>query len=201
MTTAELTLALAGAAIVLAGAFPIGRAHHRSDVGRPERSAPRAYHPPRGRRRERLLDQVYPDALELFVVTVQSGRLPLDALATIEAHVHPIVGDGIAAVLRRARDGERIATALDALVELLGTRALAFVATVAHAERTGLPLVPMVDRIADDARSHRRRLIEASARELPVRLALPLVLCTLPAFVLVAIAPLLIGALSSLRAA
>ena len=55
--------------------------------------------------------------------------------------------------------------------------------------------VPM----ADEARQHRRRGAEAAARELPVRLSFPLVLCTLPAFVLVAIVPLLVGALSSLR--
>jgi tight adherence protein C len=201
VTPTELTLGLAGAAIVLAGAIPVARVPRRSDARGSSRTPRRRHRTPRGRRRERLLDQVYPDALELFVVTVQSGLLPRDALAAIEVHVHPIVGGAIAAVLRRMRDGERIATALDAMVELLGTRALAFVATVGRAERTGLPIAPMVDRIADDARLHRRRLIEASARELPVRLALPLVLCTLPAFVLVAIAPLLIGALSSLRAA
>jgi hypothetical protein len=34
---------------------------------------------------------------------------------------------------------------------------------------------------------------------LPVRLAMPLVLCTLPSFVLLAIVPLLVGALSSLH--
>jgi pilus assembly protein TadC len=135
------------------------------------------------------------------VVTVQSGRLPHDALATIEPHVHPVVGRAIAAVTARVRTGERLTDALDAFVDALGTRALGFTSTIAMAERTGLPLGPMVDRIADDARLHRRRRAESAARELPVRLALPLVLCTLPAFVLVSIAPLLIGALSSLHSA
>jgi tight adherence protein C len=57
----------------------------------------------------------------------------------------------------------------------------------------------VLDRLADEARRHRRRLADASARELPVRLAVPLVSCTLPAFVLLTIAPVLAGALSSLR--
>ncbi|CAB4576271.1 unannotated protein [freshwater metagenome] len=76
---------------------------------------------------------------------------------------------------------------------------LGLVSAVAAAERWGLPLAPTVDRIADDARLHRRRLAEAEARRLPVRLAVPLVCCTLPSFVCIAIGPLLVGALSSLR--
>ena len=42
--------------------------------------------------------------------------------------------------------------------------------------------------------------VRASARRLPVRLTFPLVTCTLPSFVLLAIAPAVIGALSTLRA-
>ena len=49
-------------------------------------------------------------------------------------------------------------------------------------------------------RAARRRLGEAAARRLPVRLTFPLVTCTLPAFVLLAIAPAVLGALSTLRA-
>ena len=58
----------------------------------------------------------------------------------------------------------------------------------------------MLDRLAVDARAARRRLGEAEARRLPVRLTFPLVSCTLPSFVLLAIAPAVLGALSTLRA-
>ena len=37
------------------------------------------------------------------------------------------------------------------------------------------------------------------ARRLPVRLSFPLVVCTLPSFVLLAIAPAVLGALSTLQ--
>lgn len=154
---------------------------------------------PRARHRQRVLDDTYPDALDLFVVSVQAGQLPLEALARIRPHVHPMIADAIGEVELRLHQGQRSVDALDALVHALGTRALALVATLAQAERTGLAVAPMIDRIADDARLHRRRRAEVAARELPVRLAFPLVLCTLPSFVLVAIAPLLVGALSSLR--
>jgi tight adherence protein C len=145
------------------------------------------------------LDDAYPDALDLFVVSVQAGLLPFEALQQIQPHAHPSIAAAIDDVIDRVHHGLRLVDALDSLVDALGTRALTFVATIALSERTGLAIGPMIDRIGDDARLHRRRRAESAARELPIRLSFPLVLCTLPSFVLIAIAPLLIGALSSLR--
>ena len=56
----------------------------------------------------------------------------------------------------------------------------------------------MLESLAHEARASRRRQHEATARRLPVRLSFPLVVCTLPSFVLLAIAPAVIAALSSL---
>ena len=72
-------------------------------------------------------------------------------------------------------------------------------AAIATADRDGLPLAPVLDRLAADARAARRRSGEAAARRLPVQLSFPLVVCTLPSFVLLAIAPAVLGALSTLR--
>ncbi|MEX0848012.1 MAG: type II secretion system F family protein, partial [Ilumatobacteraceae bacterium] len=152
-----------------------------------------------GRRRERMLDDAFPDALDLFVVSVQAGLMPHQVLAHLAATVHPLIGRAFREVDQRVHRGDRFVDALGSVVDHLGTRALTFVATLSAGERTGMPIGPMVDHIADEARQHRRRLAESATRELPVRLAFPLVFCTLPAFVLVAIAPLLIGALSSLH--
>lgn len=155
---------------------------------------------PRSRtRRERALDDAFPDALDLFVVSVHAGLLPRQALAHVADAVHPLIGRAFREVDRRVERGDRFVDALGSVVDHLGTRSLTFVATLAAGERTGMPIGPVVDRIADDARQHRRRLAESATRELPVKLAFPLVICTLPAFLLVALAPLLVGALSSLR--
>ena len=81
----------------------------------------------------------------------------------------------------------------------LGPCALTLADGLAAADRDGLPLAPVLDRLADEARQHRRRQADTLARQLPVRLSLPLVLCTLPSFVLLAVAPLLLAALSSLH--
>ena len=151
-------------------------------------------------RRSRAIDQAMPDLLDLLVVTLQAGLPASAALTAVSPFVHPLAAAAIGEVGARTEHGDRFVDALDALVEHLGTRALGLVAAIAAAERWGLPLAPTVDRIADDARHHRRRLAEIEARRLPVRLSVPLVCCTLPSFVCIAIGPLVVGALSSLRA-
>ena len=70
--------------------------------------------------------------------------------------------------------------------------------TLAAADRDGLPLAPVLERLSVESRAQRRRDADARARQLPVRLAFPLVLCSLPAFVLLAVTPMLIAALSAL---
>ncbi len=81
--------------------------------------------------------------------------------------------------------GDRFADALDNCETRLGPIAQPLVDSLSAADRYGLPLAPVLERLSLEARQQRRRDTEADARELPVRLAMPLVLCTLPSFVLV----------------
>ena len=69
---------------------------------------------------------------------------------------------------------------------------------VATAVRYGLPLAPVLDRLIDEARAERRRHAAEAARRLPVALSFPLVVCSLPSFVLLAIVPAVLGAVASL---
>jgi tight adherence protein C len=167
--------------------------------GSRRRSASVRMFPLSARRRAQHLDRAMPDLLDLLVLTLQAGLPPPAAFVALARYAPEVVAPAIDAVVERHARGERFVHALDALIEQLGTRALPLVAAIAAAERSGLPLAPTIDRIADDARAHRRRSAEIEARRLPVRLAVPLVCCTLPSFVCIAIGPVLVGALSSLR--
>lgn len=152
-------------------------------------------------RRARAADSTFPDLLDLIVIALYAGATPFGALDEASRWCTPHHRAALEEVRRRRVRGEPAATALDALVEHLGTRALTVVAVLLATERDGLPLAPAIEQLADDARQHRRRTAERATRELPVRLSFPLVLCILPSFVLVTIIPLLIGALSALRTA
>jgi tight adherence protein C len=151
------------------------------------------------RRHRREVDAALPEVLDLFVVCIEAGHLPLDAMRVLHPVLPRVVGTAFAEVVARVDRGLRFGEALAALPERLGPSTMTLVDALVQTDRAGLAYGPAVERLADDARHHRRRLAEAAARELPVRLAFPLVVCTLPSFVLVAIVPLLVGALSSVR--
>ncbi len=151
------------------------------------------------RQQQHAIAQHFPSAVELVVLAVRAGHLPFAAMQASAPLVAPCLRPAFARVVAQVHSGARFADALSALPELLGPPAQPLASALAGAERYGLPLAPVLDRLAADAHADRRRQLEALSRQLPVRLSLPLVLCTLPAFVLMAVVPLLLAALASLR--
>lgn len=145
------------------------------------------------------LDQAFADAVDLVLLAVRCGHLPLEAVRVALAHMPETVRPAFAGVVQRVVAGERFADALAVLPTLLGPRAHALADAFAAADRDGLPLAPVLERLSSEARHDRRRRADARARQLPVRLAFPLVLCTLPSFVLLAVAPLLLAAVHTIR--
>jgi tight adherence protein C len=147
--------------------------------------------------RRRVAD--FPDALDLLVLAIRAGYLPAQAIVEVVPFLPATLRPAFASVGAAMHRGERFADALRTLEADVGTIAQPLVDSLAAAERYGSPLTPVLERLAFESRQQRRRDADASARELPVRLAVPLVVCTLPSFVLLAIVPLLLGALSSLH--
>jgi Flp pilus assembly protein TadB len=148
----------------------------------------------RRRRASRRAAAAAPDVIDLLVATVRAGMSPLHGLSAISSLVDPIVGESLDLVVQRQSVGERFADSLTSLhpsLHHLGH-------SLARAERYGEPIAPLLDQLATDARHQRRRASETAARQLPVRLCVPLAVCTLPSFALLTIVPLLVGAFSSL---
>lgn len=153
----------------------------------------------RAARATRLISASYPDALDLLVLSIRAGYIPAQAIIEITPFLPPALRAAFVAVDEAMRSGSRFAEALQELHVRLGPIAQPLTDSLSSADRYGLPLAPVLERLAFEARQHRRREADATARELPVRLSVPLVLCTLPSFVLLAVVPLLLGALSSLH--
>lgn len=151
------------------------------------------------RRRERAVEALLPDAIDLLVLAVRSGHLPTAAMGAVAPFVGAPIREAFETVVAQVGDGTRFADSLRILPVVLGPRASALADSFAAADRDGLPLAPVLERLAEEARQQRRRRADTLARQLPIRLAIPLVLCTLPSFVLLTIAPLLLAALTSLH--
>ena len=150
------------------------------------------------RQRRDAIERDLPPAIDLLVLSVRAGLTPQHAVGELASACHGAVGDAFAEVVRRTQRGQPFADALSALGEQLGPRAGALADVIAAGDRHGLPLGPTLDQLALEAAAARQRLDQADARRLPVKLSFPLVVCTLPSFVLLAIVPAMIAALSSL---
>jgi tight adherence protein C len=153
-----------------------------------------------GRRRRAAIERALPDAMDQLVSSVRAGLTPFQAVCDLAGSTDPSIGDAFGEVVRRTERGQPFADALAALPQRLGAQAGGLADVIATSDRHGLPLGPVLDQLTNEIRATRRRLDQADARKLPVRLSFPLVTCTLPSFVLLAIAPAVIAALSSLGA-
>lgn len=149
-------------------------------------------------RRRRLADTDIVDAIDLVIIGIRAGLTPIAAMESAAACCEPLVADGFAQVIHRFHRGTAVADALPELRERLGPAAGEFADALVGAERSGVPLVPVLDQLARDTRERRRRLTAERVRALPVQLAFPIVVCTLPSFVLLAIVPVLLGAIAAL---
>jgi tight adherence protein C len=141
-----------------------------------------------------------PDTVDLLALAVAGGATPREAVADVAAHGRGPLADAFATALRDVDSGgARLADALSAIPAELGEPARAVVRPLVAAERYGTPLGPALELVGRDLRIARRQQAEERIRRVPVKLLFPLVLCTLPAFVLLTIVPLLAVSLVSRR--
>lgn len=204
------------AVLLLAGAVA-GRPRHRGrDLASPPRwieplPSPPAHpdHPTRpvrrvGRRTARRDDEAevlrgLPELLDLLAVAAAAGLPAASAVAAVGPRAPAPWRPAFADVELALERGARLVEAVERLVAHHGDLARPLVAVLRAALDDGDSLGPALARLAVDARDLRRRRAEEAARRLPVRLLLPLVACSLPAFAVLTVVPILAGALSGIR--
>jgi tight adherence protein C len=138
-----------------------------------------------------------PVALDLLGVAVGAGCTPYLAVDVAARWSPAPVAAAFTEVLRSCSLGLDFESALDGVARAtprLRPLADALLAT----DRLGVPVGPVLARLADDDRSALRRAAEAHARRIPVRLLFPLVFLVLPAFVLLTVVPGLAAGLGRL---
>ncbi len=151
------------------------------------------------RRNDEAIARALPDLVDLFRLAIHAGLTPRLALDRV-GPIAPLVTQGaIGGVLMQLGRGRPFADAITSLIDVLGEPIRPLVSALTVSERHGMALAPALELLAVEARNTRRRRAETVARQVPVKLCFPLVGCILPAFILLSVAPLLIGALGSLR--
>ena len=140
-----------------------------------------------------------PDVVDLLVLAVGSGLTVHLALGRVAARASGPLAEELDRVMAEVALGRRLSDALDDLPGRAGEVTRPLVGALVASERYGAPLVAGLERLAGEVRRDRRRRAEEAARKVPVKLLFPLVACTLPAFGLLTVAPLVASAVRSLH--
>jgi tight adherence protein C len=151
------------------------------------------------RRRLAALAADLPDVVDLFVLAVGAGLTVALAVTMVSRRAPGPLGAELRQVCDDVAVGRRLAEALDDVPARAGESVRPLVAALVASERYGAPLSAGLERLAREVRRERRRTAEEAARRIPVKLLFPLVGCTLPAFALLTVAPLIAGAVRSLH--
>ncbi len=146
------------------------------------------------RRRERRILAELPAISELLALSVAAGEGTTAALDRVVRCSRGELAVELAAVLAQVRTGTPVAQAFDALAARTGVPEVRrFADAIAVAVERGTPLADVLHAQAGDVRdAMRRQLIESGARR-EVLMMVPVVFLVLPATVLVAFWPGVVG--------
>lgn len=140
-----------------------------------------------------------PEVIDLLMVACVAGLPAGPAVAAVAPRAPEPWRSSMLAALDAAAEGQLLVDALGPMSAVLGEAARPLVAVLRSALDDGDQLLEGLRRIAIDSRDLRRRRAEEQARRIPVRLLLPLVACSLPAFAVLTIVPILAGALQGIQ--
>ncbi len=136
------------------------------------------------RRRTQRIEEGFPDALDLLVISVESGLSLDQAIGFVASEIKPTWPelsrefDLTSAELRVLSDRRE---ALDNLARRVGLQSVrSIVATLIQTMRFGTPLAQSLRVIAAEMRTTRLLKIEERAAQLPVLLSIPLMTFILP---------------------
>jgi tight adherence protein C len=157
----------------------------------------------RARRQRRQVEEMIrasvPEVVDLLSLAVGAGLTVPLAVASVGRRLTGPIGAELRRVSEEVERGQRCGDALQGAGSRLDDAARPLIDALIASDRYGAPLADALARLSVELRADRRRWAEARARRVPVQLLFPLVICVLPAFALLTVAPLLASGLRSLR--
>lgn len=142
-----------------------------------------------------------PEVVGLLGVAASAGLNPHRSIQVVSELVDGPIAPLMARAGALARAGYTAAESLTSIAEASGLDEFRSMSRAFGAsERQGAPLAPALRRLGRDLAEQRRRRAESAARKAPVRVLFPLVICVLPAFVLLAVVPVFVDTLNVVRA-
>jgi tight adherence protein C len=150
---------------------------------------------------EREIVAALPPFADLLAVAVTAGHGVPSAIERVGPHVAPVLAPFLDRLVVRVARGAALRDELHVLSQGLGQPAEPLMRVLDAALVDGVGSAPTLRAAAVDLRLTLRRTREAEIAALPVRLLFPLVVCILPAFVLLTLVPMLIDSLGEISTA
>ena len=147
----------------------------------------------------RRLHAELPELIDQLIVLLRAGYTPVNSCIQIATWLEPPMREVVEEVNLLVQRGVRFSNAVAQLRKTIGPPAYDVVDALIQLDQDGLSATATLDRLSTQAHAQRRRRAEAAARELPIKLILPMVCCVLPSFILLTVVPMLVGTLGKLR--
>lgn len=147
-------------------------------------------------RRMQALALSFPEALDLMLICVESG-LGVDAafgrVCKEIKDTHPIISSEFERTRFEMSVMSDRVQALQNFADRTGfTPIRSFVSSLVQAERFGTSLVETIRLIAEEQRTERMMNAEKRAARLPAMITIPLIICILPALIMVILGPIVV---------
>jgi tight adherence protein C len=164
-----------------------------------------AYHLPeaalwgRAQERQQAIARQLPDVLDQMTIAVEAGLGFEAALNRAASTGRGALAEELVRTVQDVAVGRPRRAAYDALAARTQVPDLKrFVGAVNQAETYGVPIADVLRVQADEARVKRRQRAEEQAMKVPVKVVFPLVVCILPALLIVVAGPAALGILEGL---
>lgn len=155
--------------------------------------APRAVIQNRAESRRVLMEQQFPDALDLMVVCVEAGLGLEAAFVRVAAEVresHPRIAEEFGRMSNELTAGRGRAEALRAMAERVSVDAVkSFVALLIQTDALGVSIAQSLRTYSVEMRQNRFLKAEEKAMRIPVLITMPLVACLMPVIVIALLLP------------
>lgn len=137
--------------------------------------------------------------IDAFAVSLRAGLTITQSFERVAEIAPASVSAQCREVSLSLHHGVSLHDAITPLRNAFGSRSAVFIDMVLSADRDGLPLVNLVDRLSEEARRQRQRDTDIRIRQVPARLTFPLVFCILPSFIVLTMFPIVSSSFSSLQ--
>ena len=143
-----------------------------------------------GTKREKLMRNGLPDAMDLLTISVEAGLGFDAAVSRVAKNGHGPLNQEFARLLQEMQLGVGRVEAMRAMAQRTSLQELkSFCNAMVQADSLGIPIARVLRIQSAEMRTKRRQRAEEKAQQVPVRIMIPLVLFILPCLFIIILGP------------